>query len=58
MVDKLRAAGRNLASRGLIELAKDDARATDQLLAQAEKFVAAKEHALEELHMKHAFERA
>jgi hypothetical protein len=57
-IDKLTAAAKDLAARGLIELAGDQARATDSLLAQRETFVAAKDHALEELHLKHAFERA
>ena len=43
-VDKLSAAANDLASRGLIELAEDYARATDGLLAQAGAFVAAKNH--------------
>ncbi len=58
MVDKLVAAAQDLATRGMVELAGDYARATDGLLAQAQVFVAAKDHALEELHLKHAFERA
>jgi hypothetical protein len=58
MVDKLVAAARDLASRGMIELAGDYARATDGLLAQAPAFIAAKDHALDELHAKHSFERA
>ncbi|HLI62935.1 MAG TPA: hypothetical protein VKV05_06020, partial [Terriglobales bacterium] len=57
MVDKLTMAARDLAARGMIELAGDYARATDGLLAQSGAFIAAKEHALEELHRKHAFER-
>jgi len=57
MVDKLIAAAKDLAARGMVELAGDYARATDGLLAQREAFIAAKEHALEELHLKHAFER-
>lgn len=57
-IDKLTAAAKDLAARGLIELAGDQARATDSLLAQRETFVAAKDHALEELHLKHAVERA
>lgn len=57
-VDKLLAAAKDLASRGMIELAGDYARATDGLLAQRDKFIAAKDHGLEELHAKHAFERA
>jgi hypothetical protein len=58
MVDKLIAAAKDLAARGMIELAGDYARATDGLLAQHGAFVAAKDEALEELHLKHAFERA
>lgn len=58
MIDKLLAAARELAARGMVELAGDYARAADGLLAGREAFVAAKEQALEELHMKHAFERA
>ena len=57
MVDKLAAAAKALAARGLVELAGDHARATDGLLAQRDAFIAAKDHALEELHLKHAFER-
>src|SRR5271166_1126853 len=58
MADKLGAVAQDLAARGMIELAGDYARATDALLAQARTFIAAKNHALEELHAKHAFERA
>ena len=58
MIDKLVAAAKDLAGRGMLELAGDYATATDGLLAQRDAFVAAKEHALEELHLKHAFERA
>ena len=58
MVDKLVAAAQDLAARGTVELAGDYARATDGLLAQAQAFIATKDHALEELHAKHAFERA
>ena len=58
MIDKLTAAAKDLAARGMIELAGDYARATDGLLAQREAIIAAKDHALEELHLKHAFERA
>ena len=57
LVDKLGAAAQDLARRGMVELAGDYARATDGLLARAHEFVAAKDHALEELHLKHAFER-
>jgi hypothetical protein len=58
MVDKLIAAAKDLAARGMLELAGDYARATDGLLAQNAAFIAAKDQALEELHAKHAFERA
>lgn len=57
MIDKLLAAAKELASRGMIELAGDYARASDGLLAQSQAFVAAKNRALDELHLKHAFER-
>ena len=57
-LDKLVAAAKDLATRGMVELAADYARATDGLLAQAQAFHAIKDHALEELHAKHAFERA
>ena len=58
MVDKLVSAAKDLAARGMIELAGDYARATDGLLAQTHAFHAEKDNALEELHVKHAFERA
>jgi hypothetical protein len=58
MLDKLAAAAKDMASRGMLELAGDSARATDRLLAQAQLFEAAKEQFLESLHAKHAFERA
>jgi hypothetical protein len=58
MADKLMAMARDLASQGMIELDGDQARATAGLLAQSQAFIAAKDHALEELHLKHAFERA
>jgi len=57
MVDKLVAAAQDLAARGMVELAGGYARATDGLLSQEHAFIAAKDHALEELHAKHAFER-
>lgn len=57
MLDKLLAAAKDLASRGMIELAGDSARTTDGLLAQAPVFEAAKQQFLESLHAKHAFER-
>ena len=58
MKDKLLAAARKLAEQGLVELAGDSARATAALVGRAEEFHAAKENALDELHAKHAFERA
>lgn len=58
MLDKLLAAASDLAARGMVELAGDYARATDGLLAQAQSFHSAKDRAVEELHAKHAFERA
>jgi hypothetical protein len=57
MMDKVIAAARDLAARGMVELARDYGRATDGLLARAQEFIAAKDRALEELHAKHAFER-
>jgi hypothetical protein len=57
MTDKLLVAVKDLAGRGMVELAGDYARASDGLLAQSAVFIAAKDHALEELHLKHAFER-
>lgn len=58
MKDKLLAAAKELASQGLVELHGEHARATDALVAQAAAFHAAKEQALDDLHAKHAFERA
>jgi hypothetical protein len=58
MSEKLLAAANDLSTRGMIELDGEHARATDELLAQSQAFVTAKDHALEELHLKHAFERA
>jgi hypothetical protein len=58
MVGALLTAAKDLASRGMVELAGDNARATDGLLAQAQAFHSLKDQALEELHAKHAFERA
>ena len=58
MADRLVAAAKDLAARGMIELVGDYARASDGLLARRDEFVAAKDQALEELHLKHAFERA
>ena len=57
-LDKLVTAAKDLAARGLVELTGDYARATDSLLAQAQTFQAAKDHALDVLHAKHAYERA
>ncbi len=58
MQAKLLAAAKNLASQGLVELSGDSARATDALVSCAAEFHAAKEKTLDELHAKHAFERA
>lgn len=58
MPEKLLAAAKDLAARRMVQLDGEHARASDGLLAQAQAFVAAKDHALEELHLKHAFERA
>ena len=58
MQDKLLATAKSLAERGLVQMAGDSARATDALVDRAEEFHAAKEKALDELHAKHAFERA
>ncbi len=58
MKDQLAAVAKKLASEGLLELAGDTARATDALVARASEFYAAKEKALDDLHAKHAFERA
>ena len=58
MRQKLLGAAKNLAERGLVELFADSARATEALIGRAEAFHAAKEKALDELHAKHAFERA
>ena len=58
MKDKLVASARKLAEQGLAEMAGDSARATEALTARAEEFHSAKEKALDELHSKHAFERA
>lgn len=57
IADRLTVAAKELAARGMIELAGDQAQATDGLRAQGSAFIAAKEHALEELQRKHAFER-
>jgi hypothetical protein len=58
MLEKLLAAANNLAGRGMVKLEGDYARATDGLLAQSKDFHSGKDRALEELHTKHAFERA
>ena len=58
MLDKLRAAAKALAGQGLVELAGDEARPADGLMARAQAFHAAKDRALEQLQLKHAFERA
>ncbi len=56
--EKLMAAAKALAARGMIELAGDTARATEALMGQAAAFHATKDRVLDELHAKHAFERA
>jgi len=58
MKDKLLEAAKGLAASGLLELSGDSARATEALVSRAAEFHAAKEKALDELHAKHAFERA
>ncbi len=58
MKEKLLAAAASLASQGLVEISGDYARATEALTGRAAEFHAAKELALDELHAKHAFERA
>jgi hypothetical protein len=58
MKDTLLAAAKHLASEGLAEMSGDHARATEALIARAPEFHAAKEKALDDLHAKHAFERA
>ncbi len=58
MQEKLLAAARQVAEKGLAELSGDYARATEALVSQAAEFHAAKVQALDELHAKHAFERA
>jgi hypothetical protein len=57
-LDKLVGVARDLEARGMIEFTGDYARAIDGLLARAQEFHSVKDHALEELHAKHAFERA
>jgi hypothetical protein len=58
MKEKLLAAAKQLAGQRLMEMVGDSARATEALVARAEEFHAAKEKTLDELHAKHAFERA
>ena len=58
MMDKLAAAAKELASRGMIEFDGEYARATNGLVAQTPAFIAVKDHALNDLHAKHAYERA
>lgn len=58
MMEKLMDTAKVLAAAGRAELSGDSARATDAMLRDAESFHAAKDQAVEELHMKHAFERA
>jgi hypothetical protein len=57
MLEKLRTAAKDLASRGMMDVDGDYARATDALAGQAAAFEATKEQFLEALHAKHAFER-
>ena len=58
MKDKLLASARKLAEEGLAEMVGESARATEALTARADEFHRVKETALDELHSKHAFERA
>lgn len=58
MHDKLLAAAKKLAAEGFAELSGDSARATEALVSRAAEFHAVKEKALDDLHAKHAFERA
>lgn len=58
MLEKLTAVAKDLAARGLIEFDGQYARATNGLVAQTSLFLAAKDQALNELHAKHAYERA
>lgn len=58
MIQKLIACANDLAAEGLAEVTGHSARATQAMLAKAEGFHAVKDQAVEELHMKHAFERA
>jgi hypothetical protein len=58
MEEKLLAAAKQLAERGLAEVSGEYARATEALASRSAEFHAAKEQAVDELHAKHAFERA
>ena len=58
MKEKLLAAAQKLAAQGQVELSGDFARATEALTARSAEFHAEKEKVLDELHAKHAFERA
>ena len=58
MQAKLLAAAKKLAEQGMAELSGDSACATEALVSRAAEFHAAKEKALDDLHAKHAFERA
>jgi hypothetical protein len=58
MQEKLLAAAQQLAERGLAEVAGEYARASEALVSRAAEFHAAKERAVDDLHAKHAFERA
>jgi hypothetical protein len=56
--EKLLAAAKLLASQGFVELSGEHARANEALVARSAEFHSVKERALDELHAKHAFERA
>jgi hypothetical protein len=58
MQDKLFAAAQELAQKGLVELSGEYARTTEALAARSEEFHRYKEQVLDDLHAKHAFERA
>ena len=58
MQEKLLAAAKQLSERGLAEVSGDYARATEALVSRSSEFQSAKEQAVDELHAKHAFERA
>ncbi len=58
MMEKLAAAAKEIAARGLIEFDGQYATATNGLVAQTSSFIAAKDSALNDLQAKHAYERA